>query len=77
MGCGDVFSQAVSTLVRRSSSVLVRYSVARGSVNFAERTIAELPKLYINGGARGFLVEISAADLVRVLQPMLVDVAIK
>jgi Cys-tRNA(Pro) deacylase len=44
---------------------------------FAERTIAELPKLYINGGARGFLVEITAADLVRVLKPVLVDVATK
>jgi Cys-tRNA(Pro) deacylase len=44
---------------------------------FAERTIAELPKVYINGGARGFLVEIAAADLMRVLQPVLVDVATK
>jgi Cys-tRNA(Pro) deacylase len=43
---------------------------------YLQRTIAELPKLYINGGARGFLVELSAADLVRVLQPTLVDVAI-
>jgi Cys-tRNA(Pro) deacylase len=43
---------------------------------YLERTIAELPRLYINGGARGFLVELAAADLSRVLRPTLVDVAI-
>ncbi len=41
-----------------------------------EKTIADLPLIYINGGARGFLVGISAADLVRVLAPRLVEVAI-
>jgi Cys-tRNA(Pro) deacylase len=41
-----------------------------------EKTIAELPLIYINGGARGFLVGISPADLVRVLAPRLVEVAI-
>lgn len=43
---------------------------------FMERTIAELPQIWINGGARGFLVRIAPADLVRVLSPTLVDVAI-
>ncbi len=43
---------------------------------YCERTIAPLPVLYINGGQRGFLVAISGADLVRVLQPTLVDVAV-
>ena len=42
---------------------------------YMQQTIAELPKIYINGGARGFLVEIAPADLQRVLQPTLVDVA--
>jgi Cys-tRNA(Pro) deacylase len=42
---------------------------------YLERTIADLPRIYINGGARGFLVEISPAELVRVLTPTLVDVA--
>ena len=43
---------------------------------YCERTIATLPTLYVNGGQRGFLVAISGADLVRVLAPALVDVAI-
>ncbi len=42
---------------------------------YLERTIADLPRLYVNGGARGFLVELAPADLVRVLAPTLVDVA--
>ena len=41
-----------------------------------EKTIVELPLIYINGGARGFLVGISPADLERVLGPRLVEVAI-
>jgi Cys-tRNA(Pro) deacylase len=41
-----------------------------------EKTIADLPLIYINGGARGFLVGVKPADLVRVLAPRLVDVAI-
>jgi len=40
---------------------------------YAERTIADLDRLYINGGARGFLVCMAAADLMRVLSPQLVD----
>lgn len=42
---------------------------------YMERTISELPRIYINGGARGFLVEIDPKDAVRVLAPTLVDVA--
>ena len=39
--------------------------------------ILALPKIYVNGGSRGFLVGIAPADLVRVLSPMPVDVAIE
>ena len=42
---------------------------------YMQRTILDLPRIHINGGARGFLVEIAPADLVRVLTPTLVDVA--
>jgi Cys-tRNA(Pro) deacylase len=42
---------------------------------YLERTIAALPRIYINGGARGFLVELDPAELVRVLSPTLVDAA--
>ena len=42
---------------------------------YMERSILELPRIYINGGARGFLVEIDPRDAERVLAPTLVDVA--
>jgi Cys-tRNA(Pro) deacylase len=41
---------------------------------YMQRTIAGLPRIYINGGKRGYLVGMDPADLVRVLQPTLVDV---
>ncbi|MFO0677109.1 MAG: aminoacyl-tRNA deacylase [Polyangiaceae bacterium] len=40
-----------------------------------ERTITELPRLYVNGGAKGFLVSMAPAELVRVLAPRLAEVA--
>ena len=42
---------------------------------YLQRSIAELPRIYINGGARGFLVAIDPKDAVRVLKPTLVDAA--
>jgi Cys-tRNA(Pro) deacylase len=42
---------------------------------FVQRSILELPAIYINGGRRGLLVRISPADLVRLLSPTPVDVA--
>ncbi len=36
---------------------------------YVERTIFQLPKIYINGGKRGFLVEIEPKDL-RILSPL-------
>ena len=51
------------------------FGLRRAMPVYMERTIADLPRLYINGGARGFLVEIAPADLVRVLAPTPVDVA--
>lgn len=44
---------------------------------FMERSILELPKIYINGGRRGFLVAIAPGEIVRTLQPVLVDVALE
>lgn len=44
---------------------------------YLEGSILELPTIYVNGGSRGFLVGMSPADLVRVLEPTLVDVGIE
>ncbi len=44
---------------------------------YVERSILSLDRLLINGGGRGFLVEIAPADLRRLLAPVPVDVAIE
>jgi Cys-tRNA(Pro) deacylase len=43
---------------------------------FLERTILEVETVYINGGRRGLLVQLSSKDLAAALEPTLVDVAI-
>jgi len=43
---------------------------------YAEKTIFDLSRIYINGGKRGFLVSLAPQELMRVLQPILVEVAI-
>jgi prolyl-tRNA editing enzyme YbaK/EbsC (Cys-tRNA(Pro) deacylase) len=44
---------------------------------YLEESITALPKIYLNGGKRGFLVGIEPAAMVRLLQPVLVKVGIK
>lgn len=42
---------------------------------YMQQTILDLPRIYINGGARGFLVSLDPREAERVLKPTLVDVA--
>ena len=44
---------------------------------FLERSVLELARIFINGGRRGFLLEMQPSELVRVLAPVLVDVALE
>lgn len=44
---------------------------------YMERSIAALDRVYINGGSRGFLVALAPSDLVAILSPTLVDVALE
>ena len=44
---------------------------------YLERSILELPRIYINGGRRGFLVGIAPAEIARTLAPALVTVALE
>jgi Cys-tRNA(Pro) deacylase len=52
------------------------FGTRRAMPVFVERSVLDLERIYINGGRRGFLVSLSPADLVRVLQPTPVEVAI-
>ena len=51
------------------------FGLKRAMTIYCEKSIADLPRIYINGGARGFLVGIDPRELVRVLKPTLVEVA--
>lgn len=42
---------------------------------YVERSVLALPRVFLNGGKRGFLVEISPRELVRVLDAQPVDAA--
>jgi Cys-tRNA(Pro) deacylase len=52
------------------------FGLRRAMPIYMQRTILELPRIYINGGARGFLVAIDPREAERLLRPTLVDVAI-
>jgi Cys-tRNA(Pro) deacylase len=43
---------------------------------YLEKSILDLPLIYINGGRRGFLVGVHPQDLLRVLHPKMVSVAL-
>jgi Cys-tRNA(Pro) deacylase len=43
---------------------------------FMERSILDLPRIYVNGGSRGFLVGVAPKDLAGLLSPTLVEVAL-
>jgi len=43
---------------------------------FMERSILDLPEIYINGGRRGFLVKLRTEELSRILEPALIDAAL-
>jgi Cys-tRNA(Pro) deacylase len=44
---------------------------------YLERTVLELPVIYINGGRRGYLLGMPPQEIVRVLDPVLVAVGIE
>lgn len=52
------------------------FGLRRAMPVYLQTTIRELPRIYINGGARGFLVELDPRDVESALSPVLVDVAV-
>jgi len=53
------------------------FGLRRAMPVFMQRTILDAPTIYINGGARGFLIAIDPRDAQRVLSPTLVEVAVE
>jgi Cys-tRNA(Pro) deacylase len=53
------------------------FGTRKGLPVYVERSVLALPRIYINGGSRGFLVGLDPRDLARVLEPVPVEVAIQ
>ena len=52
------------------------FGLRRAMPIYMQATILELSQIYINGGARGFLIALAPRDIERVLAPVMVDVAV-
>ena len=52
------------------------FGTRRKMTVYMEKSILELPKIYINGGKRGFLVGLDPKEAAKILKPILVNVAI-
>jgi len=51
------------------------FGTRKAMPTYMEQTILELPKIYINGGSRGFLVGLDPKDVQRLLSPVIVQAA--
>ena len=52
------------------------FGTRRAMPVYMQSTIATLPRVYVNGGRRGFLVSLAPSEIIRVLGATAVDVAI-
>ena len=51
------------------------FGTRRAMPVYAQASIATLPYVYVNGGRRGYLVGMAPAELIRVLAPVVADIA--
>jgi Cys-tRNA(Pro) deacylase len=51
------------------------FGTRRAMPVYMERSILDLPRMWINGGRRGFLISLSPADAARVLAPIVAELA--
>lgn len=51
------------------------FGTRRAMPVYCERTILDLPRIYVNGGKRGYIVSLAPSDMARVLEPQFVSVS--
>lgn len=51
------------------------FGTRRAMPVYCESSIGDLPRIYVNGGKRGYIISLATDDLLRVLQPTRVQVA--
>ncbi len=52
------------------------FGIRKNMKIYLEESILTLPKIYINGGKRGFLISLEPKELLRILKPIIVKVGI-
>ncbi|MBC7709937.1 MAG: aminoacyl-tRNA deacylase [Rhizobacter sp.] len=76
LGCKTVTPCAPETALRHTGYMVggtSPFGTRKPLTVYLERSISELPRIYINGGKRGFLVGLDPQALIALLQPILVE----
>ena len=68
--------EVVKTLVMQDENAKPLIVLMHGDRKVSTKNLA-LPRIYINGGRRGFLVGLAPAEIARTLAPRLVEVALE
>jgi Cys-tRNA(Pro) deacylase len=79
-GAKRIFPCAPQTAERHSGYLIggtSPFGTRKSMPVYLERSVLRLPRIYINGGRRGFLLGMDSSELERVLSPVLVDVALE
>ena len=76
LGCKTVTPCAPETALRHTGYMVggtSPFGTRKPLTVYLERSISELPRIYINGGKRGFLVGMDPQTLVALLKPIVVE----
>ena len=76
LGCKTVTPCTPETALRHTGYMVggtSPFGTRKPLTVYLERSISELPRIYINGGKRGFLVGMDPQALIALLQPILVE----
>jgi Cys-tRNA(Pro) deacylase len=80
IGCKRVAPCAPDVAARHSGYLVggtSPFGMRKPMPAYMERTLGELPRVYVNGGSRGFLLEMAPAELELTLKPILVEVGVQ
>ena len=75
-GGTEVAAEALNVEEHQVIKTLVMEDDKKELKVYIESTIMDLPRIYINAGRKGLLVEMSPKDLIKILDPTPVNVAV-
>jgi prolyl-tRNA editing enzyme YbaK/EbsC (Cys-tRNA(Pro) deacylase) len=63
----------IKTLIMEDDGHNPLIVLMHGDQQYCQASIADLPKIYINGGSRGYIISMHTIDMLNLLTPTLVD----